>query len=553
MSEAAEPGATRKDAFRALAAAPDLRRLMLANLGSIMGKYAWWVALAVWAFGKGGPALVGALGFARVAPAIVSSLFIGRVLARRGIRRTLVETDLIRAVLLGLVGVCVLVDAAPVFVILLIAVAGAASAFFYPSQQALLPAVAETPDQVTAANVATSLIEGVGMFLGPALGAVLLVATSPEVVVLAAAGALVASAALIARIEADEPERDEVQGGLMAEAASGFRVIGADRGLSALVALITAQCVLSGALLVLIVVIALDLLAQGQAWVGILDAAVGVGGVLGGAVAATLVGRERLAGPFAGSMLLWGGPFVLVAFVAEPAVALVAMVLVGVGNAVGDVSFMTLMHRAVPEEKLGRAFGAMESLVTGGMAARRPARVRARERDQRGDGADRDRAAPARAHRCCCGRGWQRLDAAAMPAPALEALRRIPMLAILPPPAIEALARSAERVRLPVRSTVFRQGDTGDRYYVIEEGSVQVTIDGRPVRVQGAVSGFGEIALLHEVPRTATVTTLEPLTAWTLDRADFLAAVSGNPGAQAEASRRTGSLLAHARPGFAPL
>ena len=113
-----------------------------------------------------------------------------------------------------------------------------------------------------------------------------------------------------------------------------------------------------------------------------------------------------------------------------------------------------------------------------------------------------------------------RLDAAAVPPPALDDAAADPACsAILPPPALEALARSAERVQLPVRSTVFNQGDPGDRYYVIEEGSVQVTIDGRPIRVQGAVSGFGEIALLHEVPRTATVTTIEPLTAWTLDRA----------------------------------
>ena len=79
------------------------------------------------------------------------------------------------------------------------------------------------------------------------------------------------------------------------------------------------------------------------------------------------------------------------------------------------------------------------------------------------------------------------------------------MLQPLPLPAIEQLARGLEPVQVSAGQVVFRQGDQADRYYVIESGAAEVIGDGRLVTTLGPGDGFGEVALLRKVPRTATV------------------------------------------------
>jgi CRP-like cAMP-binding protein len=127
---------------------------------------------------------------------------------------------------------------------------------------------------------------------------------------------------------------------------------------------------------------------------------------------------------------------------------------------------------------------------------------------------------------------WRQVRAvdAAAPAPtrALELLQRVPFLAGLPPVALEALALHTAFVDVPAGRRVFEQGDPGDRFYAIADGEASVESDGRHVADLGPGEEFGEIALLRDVPRTATVTARTDLTLLALERDDFLAAVTGH-------------------------
>ena len=107
-----------------------------------------------------------------------------------------------------------------------------------------------------------------------------------------------------------------------------------------------AQTFVRGALLVLIPVLAVDTLALGQSAVGWLTAAIGAGGLIGGAAATGLVRVTRLGRAFVAGLLLWGLPLVWLALTPSAAVAYLALVVVGVGNAVEDVGLFTLLVRS---------------------------------------------------------------------------------------------------------------------------------------------------------------------------------------------------------------
>ncbi|HSD75953.1 MAG TPA: MFS transporter, partial [Solirubrobacteraceae bacterium] len=327
---------------------PDLRRLLLALAGSYVGYWGFTVAMAVWAYGRGGAALVGVAAFARLAPAALLGPFTGLIADRWSRTRVMVACDLLRAALLAGVAAAIWSDAPAAVVIAPVALVSVAGGVFRPAQAALMPALARTPEQLTAANAAASTIESTGIFVGPALGGLLLLVAATHVVFLAVAATLVASALLVLRISvrpraAPRPDADEH---IVRQLLAGGRLLGADRDLRLFTSLFAAQTLVCGIANVLVVVVALRLLGRDQSWVGYLEAAAGVGGILGGLAAANLVGRRTLSGPFAAGLLLWGLPLVLVGLWPAALVALLAWALIGVGNSLADVAGLTLLQRA---------------------------------------------------------------------------------------------------------------------------------------------------------------------------------------------------------------
>jgi hypothetical protein len=209
--------------------------------------------------------------------------------------------------------------------------------------------------------------------------------------------------------------------------------------------------------------------------------------------------------------------------------------LVGIGNTLVDVSSMTLLQRSADEEMLGRVFGVLESLILGGMAV--GALVAPGIVSLLGPrGALVAVGAVLPALLVLTWPGLRRIDAAArVPTEPLELLRRIAIFAPLPPPVLERLASAAAEVHVPPRAEAVAQGAAGDRFYVVRDGRATVEVDGAETGELGPGDFFGEIALLRDVPRTATVRALDELTLYALERDDFLAAVTGHAPSRAAA------------------
>ncbi len=303
------------------------------------------------------------------------------------------------------------------------------------------------------------------------------------------------------------------------------------------------QTVVAGAMRVLIVVTALDLLDIGNSGVGFLNSAMGVGALLGAGVAFALVGRKRLASDFAAGLVLIGAGLGLIGVWPTAIGAILLMGVFGIGGTLVDVSGVTLMQRAVRDEVLGRVFGALESVLVAGLAAGAlvtPALLDAL--GIRGSLIVVGSLLPALAVLL-----WRRLAAidarAHLPAERIGLLQSNSIFAPLPPPAVEHLA--AKLVPLSVKSGefVFRQGDPGDRFYVIEDGRVEITIDGEPVNDLWPAEAFGEIALLHDVPRTGSAKAVEETRLLALDRDEFIAAVTGHARSRAAADALVGARL----------
>jgi len=519
-------------AFRRIFANPAMRRLQLAWACSNIGAWMGGLALAVYAFEQDGAVAVGLLALVRTVCAGLVAPFLGTLGDRHPRVRVMVASDLVRVVGVSTMAAIVLAGGPPLVVYALAIVGSVAGTAFRPAQAALVPSLARTPEELTASNVASSTTEGVGIFIGPALGGFLLAATSTEVVFLATAVLFLASALLVARIDepraeaAEEDEEDEAS--FLRETLDGFKVLVRDSRIAVLVGLFAAQTFVDGALGVLTVILALDALDIGASGLGLLNSAIGVGGLLGAVAAAALIGRARLATDFGFGMLLWGLPLVLIALWLEPAFAAVAFVLVGIGNTIVDVTGDTLLQRGVPEELLARVFAIMESLMllTIGLGSI-TAPLLAEALGVQWALAITGVLLPALT--LASWRLLGRIDAAArVPEHELALLRTLPMFAPLDAPTLEYLAGRLARRDVTAGETVCKKGDKGDAFYVVDSGEVEVTADGGPPRCLKKGDFFGEIALLRDVPRTATVVAKTDAELYELGREDFVAAVTGN-------------------------
>jgi MFS family permease len=519
-------------AFEGIYRNRSLRRLQLAWIGSSIGNWGYVVALMVYAYNHGGPGAVGLVGVIRWFPAALAAPFAGMVGDRFPRLRVMTVSDLLRMTALAIAAVVVALDAPAAIVYVLAIVVTVISQVFQPAQAALLPTLAESPEQLAAANVVSSTIEYIGYFVGPALGGLVLAVSNVETVFALSAALFLWSAAMLflIRLRADEPPREAARGSWLEEASAGFRTIGRDTRLRLIVGLFGGQSLIYGAFVVLTAVAAIRLLDLGSPGVGYLNAALGVGGLIGGIAAAALVGVRRLALTFGLAMIVWGAPIIGVGLWPETAPALILIGIAGLGMTLGDIAGYTLLQRMVPGEVLARVFGVARSAfyAAGGLGAiLAPVLV-----DAIGIRATLIVSGAVLPTVTIPTLGMlSRIDrTVTVPKAQLDRLLAIEMFAPLPAPTLELLASSLERISVPAGETVFRQGDHGDRFYIVDAGEVEIEIDGRLVDVLGPGDHFGEIALLRDIPRTATARARKETQLFALERDAFLGAVTGHAG-----------------------
>jgi MFS family permease len=513
---------------------PDLRRVELAFVGFTAAEWATWIAILVFAYQVGGAAAAGAIGVIQLIPAAVFAPFASVLGDRYRRERVLLASYLIQALAMGAMAAA-LFSGAPLPAIYAFAVLSATSiTLTRPAQGALLPSLARTPEELTAANVAAGWIESLSVFGGPALSGVLLGVWGPGAVFAAMSGALLCSALLAARIEgrsasAPADAHSESAPGVLGELLGGFHALVGERRPRLVICLMSAGFVVEGAIDILLVVLAFRVLDFGSAGVGFLNAAFGVGGIVGAGLTTLFVARRRLAPSLFGGAAAWGMALVLIGFFPSRIAAPVLVGVAGVGRPLIDVAGRTLLQRVVPDRVLSRVFGVLEGLYMAGLVlGLTSAPVLLAILGERATFATTG--AFLLLIFLLASRRLGEIDAASViPEARLALLRSLPLFAPLSAPVIERLASLLVPVEVDAGSAIVRQGDPGDRFYIVTEGEVEVSKDGRPVASLEKGDFFGEIALLRDVPRTATVTARTNVQLYALERDDFLEAVTGHP------------------------
>jgi hypothetical protein len=491
---------------------PALRRLQVAWAACSLGGWAFFVTLSIYAYTAGGAALVGVAAVARMAPAALAAPAMSALGDRHPRRDVLLWLALARSLVLA------------ALVLALAALFTAIGTGHKPAQAALLPALADEPGQLAAANALWSAVDSVGFLAGALTGGLVVAAGGVGLALALTAIAFALAAVALAGIPADVHTPVAAEG--RAETVEGYRAVAADRGLRLVVGVLGASTLVEGAVDVLVVLVALQLLGLGAAGVGWLNSAWGLGGVAGGALAVLVLGRGRNARGLLLASLLIGAPLSLIGVVPRTPVALAGLIVIGVGYAVIEVAGLTLVQRLASDAVLARAFGVVEGtywLTTGLGSLLAPALVAA---------------AGLRSALLIVGATlpilvlarWRAIAVLEARAPVPEReyalLRGLAMFAPLPVARLEDLARHTLPVHAPAGAEIVREGEPGDRFYVVAAGAVEVTEGGAFRRVEQAGDCFGEIALLRDVPRTATVTAVTDVELLALDRATFLAALS---------------------------
>ena len=519
----------------------NVRRVELAWGAAIAAEWAHFVALGVFAYQEGGTAAVGIAGLVRLLPAAVVAPFAASLGDRFRRERFLLTLTLLGAGALAASAAAALANDR-VLVFAFASVVGLASTLIRPALQALLPSLARTPEELIASNGATSTIESIGTLVGPVFAGVFVSLADVAAVFVLGAAALLAGAVLLARVSVEsrvgltgEIDRESLRRMI----TDGFRTVVRARSARLVVGLIVAQTFVRGCLNVLIVVAAFQVFDGGAAQVGYLTAAIGAGGLIGALGAMTLGGR-RLAAPFGLSLVFWGAPITLMAPRPYFAAAIVLLAIVGAANSVEDVTVFTLLQRLVPNEMLTRVLGLVWGLAMGGVAIgsiAAPAIVRAI--GPRPAFVFVGSILPLLA--LLTYRQLVEIDRTVAPAPELELIDHVPMFSPLSIATKEQVAASLLPISVPAGEVVIRAGEAGDRFYIVADGELDIDANGRHTTAYEA-DYFGEIALLRDVPRTATVKAAVDSKLYVLRRADFLSAVTGH-----SAARAAGEAIAETR------
>ena len=541
--------------LRAAFSNPALRRIGFAYALFVSAEFGIWIALLVYAYGHGGASASTTIVLVQLIPCIVLAPFVGAFVDRRRPSRVLRVGYLFQTASLATLAVAIGLNAPSLVVFVLAPLTAISLTMTRSPQAAILPFIVRTPDELTAANAMTGWTDGAASLVGPALVGVLVAVSGLTAAVAATSAMSLIALVLTAGLPGPAPatrsqessggESDKDQGGggwtgnraasvsrnvdsIRAGVGYNLAAVARNPQIRVLLTLHTFYFVVVGSLDLLCVVLAVDFLHMGPGGAGFLNAAFGGGALFAAFFTAFLVGRRHLSRTLTAALLVAVISLAIIGVAPRVVPALLLIACVGLAGAVFDTTGRTLLQRSAPPEAIAGAFSILESLMDFGLAT---GVIVVRVALAIG-GIRAALMAPAVCALVLMAVLWRRLrniDASAtIPQVEIQLLRSIPIFASLPAPSLEGVARQLMPVAVPAGTVVIREGDDGDLYYAVADGELAVSRGGTVRQIVAHGDGFGEIALIRDVPRQATVTTLSDALLYSLEKESFLETVTGH-------------------------
>jgi len=558
-------------AYRRVLANGALTRLLLGEFVSSIGDWLYLVALLIIVYDRSNhdAVLLGVVGAIRILPYIFLSVPAGILADRIDRRLILLVTDVARGACMLVLAWLVATNGSVDAIVAVTVVATCFSAFFGPAIGSYLPTLVGNEADLGPANTTYATLENIAFIVGPALAALILSVADLTVAFLLNAASFAVIAVILWRLPPSRagqlhPDRAQPADADGAGSSDGVRATAAEgtltgpdplaadadveaappfswraiaRPVGALMVMDMVESFVFGGIGVLTVVIAFALLGPDAAeeGTGALNAAVGIGGLIGALVSGTLILRRRLAPPLLLGAAVLALSVVVLGQSSSLLLAMLAMGAAAVGSLLMSIVATTLFQRIVPDVARGRAIGVVETISVLAFAAGSLVLPTAQQYYGLGPVLLVSGAALA----ITAAITTPLLGRWAIQAPPEDEVRaklaRVPIFSGLSPAALERAERRSSVIKIAPGQVIIHQGDEADRFYVIVDGTMDVTqtsTDGAPtvLRTMGDGEVFGEIGLLTRVPRTATVTAVTPGTLLALDKADFLELVAASSG-----------------------
>jgi MFS family permease len=523
--------ATRHGSQRAALGNGPLVRYVVSVGLNITAEEAVFIGVLVYAFDNGGAHATGYAAIALLLPYVLFAPAAGSIAERHPPQRVRLGAMFVQLVGFAAGAAAAFARLPTAAVVVACMVGLAATTALGPAGAVLRPAIVRSSRELTVANLWVGYADNVSVLAGPLLAtAMLLAGGAPAVIGACVVATLLALVSSLVSRPADPPggSAKTDRGGSLASMRANIAEIRDRPGIAGVLAIAGGQFFAVGALDILVVVMAESRIDVGESGAGILASALGLGAVLSGAVSIVLIGRQRLAPILVTALLVVAVAATVLGLAMSVVAALLLLPVIGLARGELDLLSRMLLQRSAAPETLASVFAVIElsaglGLILGSASAQLLIATSGVEAALFGIGGFYV------ALLVVTLRSLRVADESAdVPVVAMSLLRHVPVFAPLPRPALEAVARSAVEVATTPGETLISEGDHGDRFYAVADGRFEITVDGTVVQHVGRGGGFGEIALLADVPRRATVTAEGPGAVLAIERVPFLVAVTGH-------------------------
>ncbi len=508
-----------------------LRRLVAVHIVVVLAEWGSGVAVLVYAHERGGATATGLASLALLATPVVGAPLAGMLANSRRAGAMRLVGLIVQAGAYAAASVAAFVGAPTTAVVAATVVAFVAIETLRPTTAVLLPSLVNTSRQLSQGNLWVANGESACGLLGSLAAAGLLALDGPGAA-LAGAAAVLALSTVVSAISIDfgpvprprsraelRPDR------MMVETLAVMRQRPWSLGV---LSTVSARNILLGALDVVLVVAAFEILELGPSGPGVLEALVGAGALASMVAATVVVRRERLQPALVASMIAAAGLCLVLAATFTLPIAIVVLPVLGMSLSLLDNLSRMLLQRSAEPAALGAVFslaGLIAGLgqLSGSAIAQGVIAVASVEAAM---------AVLAGAMMLILALAWRSLrhadNEAAVPVVEMALLRGMPMFSPMPAMDLEVVSRLAQHLDVAQGDTVIVQGDPGDTFYAVVSGEFDVVMSGELVRSVSRGGWFGEVALLSDRPRTASVVATSPGSLLVIERVPFLTAVSGD-------------------------